>query len=76
MSLNIHPNIAGDDPQFATANAQAGGLPPESPGSNYYYFDWSRPAQLAAYLNLHQSFEQQGVREWWLDYCSGCGVWS
>ncbi|GAB3894077.1 hypothetical protein GCM10029964_071840 [Kibdelosporangium lantanae] len=26
-SLNIHPSIAGDDPRFATANQQAGGLP-------------------------------------------------
>jgi hypothetical protein len=71
VAMNIHPSINGDDPKFATANSQAGGLTVDS--GNTYRFDWSNPAQLAAYLNLHQSFEQQGVREWWLDYCGGCG---
>jgi hypothetical protein len=72
VALNIHPTIDSRDPRFATANAQAGGLTLE--GGTTYDFDWSRPAQLAAYLNLHQSFEQQGVREWWLDYCQSCGA--
>ena len=71
VSLNIHPSIAGDDPQFATANTQAGGLP--SDGGNQYRWDWTNPAQLKSYLNLHDPFEQQGVREWWLDYCTSCG---
>ncbi|HJP74342.1 MAG TPA: TIM-barrel domain-containing protein [Pseudonocardiaceae bacterium] len=73
VSMNIHTSIAGNDPQFATANAQAGGLASEG-GDGNYDFDWSNPAQLKAYFNLHQPFEQQGVREWWLDYCSGCGA--
>ena len=68
VSLNIHTSIAGNDPKFAAANAQAGGLTPGA-GAGNYIFDWSKPAQLAAYFNLHQPFEQQGVREWWLDYC-------
>jgi len=72
-SLNIHVTIAGNDPQFAAANATAGGLTPEPGNTGNYEFDWSKPAQLQAYLNLHQPFEQQGVREWWLDYCGGCG---
>ncbi|MFI1096402.1 ricin-type beta-trefoil lectin domain protein [Streptomyces sp. NPDC020917] len=71
VAMNIHPSINGDDPKFAAANSQAGGLTVDS-GSTYR-FDWSDPAQLAAYLGLHQPFEQQGVREWWLDYCGGCG---
>ena len=70
VALNIHPTIAGNDPQFAATNAAAGGLTQD--GSDYR-FDWSVPAQLAAYLKLHQSFETQGVREWWLDYCPSCG---
>ncbi|GHF70271.1 alpha-xylosidase [Amycolatopsis bartoniae] len=71
-ALNIHTSIAGNDPQFAKANATAGGLIPES-GNNQYDFDWSDPAHLKAYFDLHQPFEQQGVREWWLDYCTTCG---
>src|SRR5207247_1645763 len=49
--------------------AQAGGLTQENPGSSdpQYLFDWSKPAQLAAYLDLHKPFEAQGVRTWWLD---------
>jgi alpha-glucosidase (family GH31 glycosyl hydrolase) len=72
VSMNIHPSIAGNDPRFATANSQAGGLASEN-GDGNYDFDWSNPAQLQAYLTLHQPFEQQGVRTWWLDYCTGCG---
>ncbi|GAA3287050.1 ricin-type beta-trefoil lectin domain protein [Dactylosporangium vinaceum] len=71
VSLNVHTSIAGNDPKFATANSQAGGLIPD--GGNYV-FDWSKPAHMAAYMNLHKSFEQQGVRTWWLDYCTGCGA--
>jgi hypothetical protein len=72
VSLNVHPSIAGDDPRFATANAQAGGLIPD--GGNQYHWDWTNPAHLKSYLNVHQPFEQQGVRAWWLDYCTGCGA--
>jgi alpha-glucosidase (family GH31 glycosyl hydrolase) len=72
-SLNIHPTISTADPQFAAANATAGGLTPEPGNTGNDEFDWSKPAQLKAYFNLHQPFEQQGVREWWLDYCTGCG---
>jgi hypothetical protein len=72
VSLNIHPSIAGDDPKFAGANAQAGGL--VANGGNQYSWDWTNPAHLRSYLTLHDPFEQQGVREWWLDYCTGCGA--
>jgi hypothetical protein len=72
VALNIHPTIDSADPRFAATNAQAGGLTSE--GNSTYDFDWSKPTQLSAYLNLHQSFEQQGVREWWLDYCTSCGA--
>ncbi|MEV4315527.1 ricin-type beta-trefoil lectin domain protein [Actinocrispum sp. NPDC049592] len=72
VSMNIHPSIAGDDPKFATASQQAGGLPAD--GGNQYHWDWTNPAHLRSYLNVHDPFEQQGVREWWLDYCTGCGA--
>ncbi|MEY9931129.1 alpha-glucosidase (family GH31 glycosyl hydrolase) [Catenulispora sp. GP43] len=72
-ALNIHTAISGSDPQFSAANSTAGGLSPDVTRSGDYEFDWSNPNQLAAYFNLHKPFEQQGVREWWLDYCGGCG---
>jgi hypothetical protein len=71
VSLNVHPSIAGNDPKFATANSQAGGLVAD--GTNQYRWDWTNPAHLRSYLNVQEPFEQQGVREWWLDYCTGCG---
>jgi hypothetical protein len=76
VTLNIHPSIASSDPQFAAANRQAGGLVAENPGASdpTFRFDWAQPAQLAAYFGLHQPFEQQGVRAWWLDYCTSCGA--
>ena len=73
-ALNIHVGVNSADPQFATANSAAGGLTVDpTRGGGDYQFDWSNPNQLAAYFQLHKSFEQQGVREWWLDYCGGCG---
>jgi alpha-glucosidase (family GH31 glycosyl hydrolase) len=36
---------------------------------NPYRFDWTDPDQAAAFVQLHQPFEDQGVRQWWLDYC-------
>lgn len=66
VALNIHASIGGNDPKFAAANATAGGL--AQSGGNYV-FDWSNPQQAKAYFDLHSSFEQQGVREWWLDWC-------
>ena len=73
VTLNIHPGIDGADPQFPQANSTAGGLPTTA-GTNTHYFDWADRSNLAAYLNLHAPFEQQGVRTWWLDYCNGCGA--
>ena len=67
VSMNIHSSIDSGDPQFATANAQAGGL--TNTGGTNYVWNWSSPQQLQSYFNLHQPFEQQGVREWWLDWC-------
>jgi glycosyl hydrolase family 31/ricin-type beta-trefoil lectin protein/uncharacterized protein DUF5110/carbohydrate binding protein with CBM35 domain len=73
VSMNVHPEIDQTDPKFASANSSAGGLPVQSDGHTHY-FDWANPAHLATYQGLHQPFEQQGVRAWWLDYCGGCGA--
>ncbi|BCJ40002.1 hypothetical protein GCM10010168_28600 [Actinoplanes ianthinogenes] len=71
-TLNVHAAISGDDPRFADAQALAKGkLTPatSSFAPNPYRFDWSDPDQAAAYASLHKTFEDQGVRQWWLDYC-------
>jgi hypothetical protein len=72
VSMNIHPAIDQADPKLPQANSTAGGLP-LAPDGHTYYFDWTNPKHLAAYLNLGVPFEQQGLRTWWLDYCEGCG---
>ena len=71
-TLNVHAAISGDDPKFAAAQATAKGkLAPaaSSFAPNPFRFDWGDPDQAAAFTQLHQPFEQQGVRQWWLDYC-------
>jgi len=71
-TLNVHAAISGADPRFAAAQATAKGkLTPaaSSFAPDPYRFDWSDPDQAAAYAQLHKPFEDQGVRQWWLDYC-------
>ncbi|MFI1993502.1 TIM-barrel domain-containing protein [Actinoplanes sp. NPDC020271] len=71
-TLNVHAAISGDDPRFAQAQATAKGkLQPaaSSFAPNPYRFDWGDADQAAAFTQLHQQFEDQGVRQWWLDYC-------
>jgi hypothetical protein len=71
-TLNVHAAISGDDPRFAAAQATAKGkLTPatSSFAPNPYRFDWTDPDQAAAFTQLHKPFEDQGVRQWWLDYC-------
>ncbi|MEU4245003.1 TIM-barrel domain-containing protein [Actinoplanes sp. NPDC026619] len=71
-TLNVHAAISGDDPQFAAAQATAKGkLAPaaSSFAPNPFRFDWGDADQAAAYSLLHKPFEDQGVQQWWLDYC-------
>jgi hypothetical protein len=72
VTLNVHAAISADDPRFPQAQAIAGGrLAPaaSSFAPSPYRFDWTDPAQADAWAWLHRSFEDQGVRQWWLDYC-------
>jgi len=62
-TLNIHPGIAANDPQFPAAQATAKGKLTNGT------FDWGDPDQLKAYFDLHQTMEKQGVDFWWLDWC-------
>jgi VCBS repeat-containing protein len=66
-TLNIHPSIVANDPQFPQAQATAkSGL---TQSGDSYIFDWGNPDQLKAYFDVHQTMEQQGVDFWWLDWC-------
>jgi Glycosyl hydrolases family 31/Carbohydrate binding module (family 35)/Domain of unknown function (DUF5110)/Carbohydrate binding module (family 6) len=76
-TLNIHPSILSSDPQFAQAQAaakgklQKGGCSGAAAGGagDCYTFDWGDPDQLKAYMDLHQTMDQQGNDFWWLDWC-------
>ncbi|WP_439654395.1 TIM-barrel domain-containing protein [Streptacidiphilus carbonis] len=76
-TLNIHPSILSSDPQFAQAQATAKGKlqkggcasAASSGAGDCYTFDFGDPDQLKAYLNLHQTMDQQGNDFWWLDWC-------
>ncbi len=68
VTLNIHPAIEGDDPLFATADNTAGGLV-KDPSQDKYYFDFSNKKHIKAYFDLHERFDDQGIRFWWLDWC-------
>ena len=76
-TLNIHPTIVSNDPQFDHAQATAKGKLRKggcdgtalSNGGDCYTFDWGDPDQLKAYMDLHQTMDQQGNDFWWLDWC-------
>ncbi|SEG75939.1 Carbohydrate binding module (family 6) [Actinacidiphila yanglinensis] len=71
-TLNIHPSIVSNDPQFAQAEATAKNKLTKSGCSGSvctYTFDFGDPDQLKAYMGLHQTMEQQGADFWWLDWC-------
>jgi hypothetical protein len=72
VTLNVHAGIDASDPNFAQAQQTAqGGLQRAAQcfSPQCYRFDWSDPAQAQAWFDLHHPFEQQGVRQWWLDWC-------
>ncbi|MFL5886609.1 MAG: TIM-barrel domain-containing protein, partial [Thermoleophilaceae bacterium] len=78
VTLNAHPSMNGDDPQFKDTNARAGGLKRDTTGScavlvatpsGCFVFDWTDPRQLDAYFSLHDPIESDGVDFWWLDWC-------
>ncbi|WP_112274260.1 TIM-barrel domain-containing protein [Lentzea terrae] len=65
-TLNIHPSIQADDPDFARAQAIAKGKLARGSCANCYVFDWGDPDQLRAYLELHRPMPTDF---WWLDWC-------
>jgi len=66
VTLNIHPSIDKTDPKNAQANITAGGLVDQG---NTYAFDFCNKKHVQAYFDLHQPFNTQGIRFWWMDWC-------
>ena len=72
VALNVHAGIDASDPKFAQAQQTAGGALQRAAqcfSPQCYRFDWADPKQAKAWFDLHQPFEQQGARQWWLDWC-------
>src|SRR3954447_8558270 len=72
VALNVHAGIDASDPKFPQAQATAKGKLQRAAqcfSPTCYRFDWSDRDQANAWFSLHHPFEQQGVRQWWLDWC-------
>ncbi len=80
VGLNVHPSIAESDPAYPAVIARTGPLMRDDadlpcnllqadPTTPCYVFDWTQPAQLDAYFDLHRSIEATGIDFWWLDWC-------
>lgn len=80
VGLNVHPSIAESDPAYPAVEAKTGPLMRDDadlpcdllqadPSTPCYVFDWTQPAQLEAYFDLHEPIEDTGIDFWWLDWC-------
>jgi alpha-glucosidase (family GH31 glycosyl hydrolase) len=70
--VNIHPSISVDDPRLSEAERVAGGPLPKGDCilvEDCRVFDWSDPAELAAYFALQKQFTDQGADILWPDWC-------
>jgi hypothetical protein len=71
VTMNIHSSVSTSDPQYAQAQAIAGGtLAPASCNSGpCAVWDWSKIPQAESNFALQQPIQDQGVAFWWLDWC-------
>jgi hypothetical protein len=71
VTMNIHSSVSTSDPQYAQAQAIAGGtLAPSSCQSGpCAVWDWSKIPQAESNFALQQPIQDQGVAFWWLDWC-------
>ena len=76
VTLNIHSSIAVDDPKVPTAQQVAGTTLDKSScmAGICWIWDWSSVAQAESNFTLQQSFQNQGVDFWWLDWCCDASV--
>ena len=71
VTLNIHSSIDDNDPKLPQAERIAGHTLATSSctSGNCKVWDWSSVPQAESNFALQQSFQQQGVSFWWLDWC-------
>jgi hypothetical protein len=78
LTLNIHPSISSNDPQWPATESRSGRLATSTglcrvliadPTAQCGVFDWTKPRQIDAYFALHQPFERQGIDFFWFDWC-------
>lgn len=82
VALNIHPSIDSTDPKYGATVAKTGPLPVDptctteqiDPAGTCHVFDLTKPRQLSAYFALHAPIKDDGVDEWWLDWCCDASV--
>ena len=69
--MNIHSSIAVDDPKLPNAESIAGSALAKisCTAGICRAWDWSSVAEAESNFALQQSFRQQGVAFWWLDWC-------
>jgi hypothetical protein len=72
VTLNVHSSIADDDPRLPTAERIAKSPLASSDCSDdgpCKIWDWSSESQAESNFALQQTFVDQGVSFWWLDWC-------
>jgi hypothetical protein len=71
VTMNIHSSVSTSDPEYAEAQAIAGGdLASSSCNSGpCAVWDWSQISQAESNFALQQPIQDQDVAFWWLDWC-------
>jgi Glycosyl hydrolases family 31 TIM-barrel domain/Glycosyl hydrolase family 31 C-terminal domain/Domain of unknown function (DUF5110)/NPCBM-associated, NEW3 domain of alpha-galactosidase/IPT/TIG domain len=71
VTMNIHSSVSTSDPQYALAQAIAGGTlaPANCLSGPCAVWDWSKIPQAESNFALQQPIQDQGVAFWWLDWC-------
>ena len=72
VTLNIHSSIADNDPKLPEAERVAKTALASSncgQGGPCKVWDWSSESQAESNFSLQESFQEEGVAFWWLDWC-------
>jgi alpha-glucosidase (family GH31 glycosyl hydrolase) len=71
VTMNIHSSISTSDPQYARAQAIAGGVLASAScfSGPCAVWDWSKIPQAESNFAIQQPIQDQGVSFWWLDWC-------
>lgn len=71
VTMNIHSSVSTSDPEYAQAQAIAGGSLAQSScfSGPCAVWDWSQIPQAESNFAIQQPIQDQGVSFWWLDWC-------